>query len=470
MSIDYPICGNLNMNNGNIKERLAILENRTGHTYGIRRKINDNSSSTWTRTNDAVGMNAAAKIATTSIPTNDFDKVYPWSQMKRCNINNGVYTFEDEPGFALDGSNGNVFLHVPKLWWDRHVETDENEDRYEVIEFYDFPKKGCHEELPFDIATYTICLDENNKAQSVSGKVPKYSYSKLNFMNRARDVGENYCVLDYRIFFIQMLYLVEYADANSQSKLGQGIVNYSNTAALKAESNTNKIVVATSVPTGLYIGKTVCIGTATMNNSIAADRQITAIEDYDDGTITGKEITFSGDAVDIAVGNIIWGSAQISGDLDDLGYHSGCKVNDGYHSVMYRFIENLIGNLNEHVERINIKDYRAYINKDATDFSNDKFTTPFEQIGYLNSNSNDKYIKEMGYDENHPEVMLPTVVNGSSSTCYCDNYWCGSGNKIACVGGSFNNNGAKSGLFAWGCGSTSSNANMYCGARLLHHQ
>ena len=295
-----------------------------------------------------------------------------------------------------------------------------------------------------DPGAYNTSIN-NGKAESVSGKVPKYNYNKANFRNNAEAVGEKYCLLDAKtIFVIQMLFLVEYADSNSQVMLGQGIVNYSKATSIMAESNTNRIIVS-SAGTGLYVGKTVCIGASgDWNSNVAADRQITAIEDYDDGTITGKAITFSGDPVNISTGNVIWGSAQISGDLDDLGYHSGCKVNDGFHSVMYRNIENIFGNLWQHIDGLNIKDYQAYICDDPTQYANDKFTAPYEAIGYVNANTSDRYIKEMGFDEDNPEVMLPTEVGGSSSTYYCDNYWCVAGNKIASVGGSFLNSGASS--------------------------
>lgn len=461
MSVDYPICGKLKINNGDID---------TGHTYGIRRKINDNSSSEWERTQDAVGKTAAAKIATDTIPTNDFDKCYPWSQMKVCNINNEVYTFDEEPGFSRDGSNGNVFVHIPKFWFKRWISTDEDENTYDNIEIADYPRSGFIEMNITDPGAYNTSIN-NGKAESVSGKVPKYNYNKANFRNNAEAVGEKYCLLDAKtIFVIQMLFLVEYANSDSQVMLGQGIVNYSKATSIMAESNTNRIIVS-SAGTGLYVGKTVCIGASgDWNSNVAADRQITAIEDYDDGTITGKAITFSGDPVNISTGNVIWGSAQISGDLDDLGYHSGCKVNDGFHSVMYRNIENIFGNLWQHVDGLNIKDYQAYICDDPTQYANDKFTAPYEAIGYVNANTNDRYIKEMGFDEDNPEVMLPTEVGGSSSTYYCDNYWCGAGNKIAYVGGSFLGSGAKHGLFAWNCSNASSRTGWNTGARLLHYQ
>lgn len=278
--------------------------------------------------------------------------------------------------------------------------------------------------------------------------------------------------MDYRAFIIQIIYLVEYADSNIQSTLGNGIIGMHTAKAIVAEENTNRIIVS-SVGVGLYVGKNVCIGvTASFNNGVAKNRQITAIEDYtsEDGTVKGKAITFSGDPVNIAVDNVIWGCAQTTGDCDSLGMESGCLVNDNYHSVIYRGLENIFGNLWQHVDGINIKDFQAYICRDPEQYANDKFVAPYTPIGYVNSSENDKYIKELGYDENNPEIALPTVVGGSSTTCYCDNYWASAGNRIAYLGGNFNNYWTKDGLFAWVCNNGSSCANWNFGARLLKYQ
>ena len=55
--------------------------------------------------------------------------------MKRCNILvnvNGakVVTFEGETGFTLDGSNGDVFVRIPKFSVEKYVK---NGEEYRVI-------------------------------------------------------------------------------------------------------------------------------------------------------------------------------------------------------------------------------------------------------------------------------------------------------------------------------------------------
>lgn len=86
-----------------LTERVDILEKRTGHIYGIKRKITDNTASTWERIGDSVGLVANARKATTEAVQNDFSARYPWNEIKTCNIdaNGNVTTFIGEPRIRI---------------------------------------------------------------------------------------------------------------------------------------------------------------------------------------------------------------------------------------------------------------------------------------------------------------------------------------------------------------------------------
>lgn len=448
----------------------------SGKNYGIKRLITDNTLPTWTRIADAEGLTANATKNGTEV-ANDFDNLYPWSHIRKCNVDattGQVLAYYGETGFQADGSNGEVMVKIPEFWWKRERLPDEFGNVYEYIYIADYARAGYKKSEEFFVGAYMISTEttaeETIVAHSRSGVVPKYSTTKANFRTYAKALGEGWQLMDYHYFLLQMLYLVEYAHYNSQSMIGNGIVAFSTAKALIAENNVNRIIVS-SAGTGLWVGKTICIGaTDAWNSSVAADREITSIEDYNDGQVTGKAIHFDGDPVNIAVNNVIWGSAQKTGENDSLGNASGCLINDNYHSVNYRGIENIFGHMWQHIDGLNIKDYIAYICKDPDSYENDKFDAPYEKIGYVNAETTDSYIKKLGLDEKHPEVALPTEVGASSSTGACDNYWCAEGNRFACVGGSFSYYWTKAGFFAWGCNYTSSNASWNCGARLLKHQ
>ena len=448
----------------------------SGKNYGIKRLITDNTLPTWTRIADAEGLTANATKNGTEV-ANDFDNLYPWSHIRKCNVDAAtgqVLAYYGETGFQADGSNGEVMVKIPEFWWKRERLPDEFGNVYEYIYIADYARAGYKKSEEFFVGAYIISTETTEGdtiiAHSRSGAIPKYNTTKANFRNYAKALGEGWQLMDYHYFLLQMLYLVEYAHYNSQSMLGNGIVGFNTAKALIAENNVNRIIVS-SVGTGLWVGKTICIGaTDAWNSSVAADREITSIEDYNDGQVTGKAIHFNGDPVNIAVNNVIWGSAQKTGENDSLGNASGCLINDSYHSVNYRGIENIFGHMWQHIDGLNIKDYIAYICKDPASYENDKFDAPYEKIGYVNAETTDSYIKKLGLDEKHPEVALPTEIGASSSTGACDNYWCAEGNRIAYVGGLFHIYWSKAGFFAWNCYGASSGTAWYCGARLLKHQ
>ena len=79
-----------------------------GKRYGVRWKTND-PYDLGERCLDAEGLRARFGVG--SIPgKSDYDQVYPWSEIKRCNIKRQgeetIITFDDDPSFSVDGSNG----------------------------------------------------------------------------------------------------------------------------------------------------------------------------------------------------------------------------------------------------------------------------------------------------------------------------------------------------------------------------
>lgn len=458
-----------------LETALANAKLYSGKNYGVKRLFTDNTIASWTRIGDAEGLKANATKNGSEV-ANDFDNCYPWSDIRRCNVDpvtGQVLAYYGETGYKADGSNGEVMVKIPEFWWKRERVPDEFGNVYEYIYIADYARAGYKKSEEFFVGAYLLSTtDEEGTivAHSRSGVVPRYNTTKANFRNYAKNTGEGFCLLDYHYFLLQMLYLVEYAHFNSQNMLGNGMIAFSTAKALIAENNVNRIIVS-SVGTGLWVGKTVCIGaTDAWNSSVAANREITRIDDYNDGQITGKAIYFDGDPVNIVVNNVIWGSAQKTGGNDLLGNASGSINNNSYHPVNYRGIEDIFGHLWQHIDGLNIKDYIAYICKNPDEYADDKFTIPYEQIGYTNSDITDSYVKKLGLDEKHPEVALPIECAGSSSTGTCDNYWSATGNKIAFVGGNFINYWSKAGFFAWNCSNASSYSAWSYGARLLKYQ
>lgn len=441
-----------------LEQDVDNIETLRGHIYGIRRKITNNTNTAWERIKDSVGLVAnATKNGGTVI--NNFDNLAPWSEIKSCNydIETGkVKAWFGDATFNFDGSNGDVYTYIPDIYLKIYQEDD-----YDYILISDIARSGFVKYDSFFIARYAGSVVDD-VLHSYSGLAPAHNKNISQFRTLAKALGGKFSLLDYRYFVLQMLYLVEYANYNSQSALGNGVMTQQQATALIAETNTNRVVVSS---TTLYVGRTIGVGSAWASFSIATDRKVTRIEDYSNGGVTGKSIYFDGDPVNIDVGNVIWGCGQHSGQCDSLGMKSGCITNDGYHSVIYRGIENLFSNMWQFVDGITIQDRIAYICKDHSAYENSKITAPYKKLGYTNGDTNG-YVKNLGFDPDEPLFRFPVEIGGSSSSGTSDYYYQNTGTRLARGGGNFDF-GAYGGLWCWVLNDGFSASSVSIGCRVL---
>lgn len=460
------------MNGGNssefksLTERVDILEKRTGHIYGIKRSLTTTNSA-WERTNDSIGLVANATKDGTAVQ-NDFDNLYPWSAIISYNLDletKEKKAFYGDPDFKFDGTNGDVYTYYPKLYFKIW-----QDDEYEYAQIADYKAHGFIESKPFSLPRYLMSY-ENEKLRSISGKQATAFKSIKTYRNLVKQqLGEEFNLMDYRYFVMQLLYLVEYANFNSQSMLGNGLCSMrhnTNDVALIAETNTNRFIVNTTAGNAFIVGQIVALGGYENINSKM--RTITAINDYSADSITGKEIVFDGEPIDIKTTDKIWSPAQAVGGCDALGMKSGCIINDGKHCNIYRGYEDPTGNILAFMDSVNIKDSAVYFCDDPEKYESDKFDGPYKQVGYMLAGVSG-YSKKLGFDENYPLLRLPTEIGANSTTGTCDQTWQNSkGWFVARVGGpvSF---GAHCGLWYWSLNYNSSTASWTCGARVLFNQ
>lgn len=451
-----------------IEDDISNISKTRGHIYGIRRKISNNTSSNWERVEDSIGLVANATKNGGEV-TNDFDNLSPWKDIVSFNLDletGKKKAYFGDADFKFDGSNGDVYTHIPTFWLKIYEEND-----YMYILIADYERSGFIKIKEFDIQRYLTGIGEDGKLHSYSG-LAGADFKNINqYRTLVKNLGDDYCLMDWRYFAIQCLYLVEYATYNSQSALGNGMASMRHNngdVALLAETNTHRFVVNTGAGNQFIVGQQVRIGA--YDNVSSVIRTITAINNYEDSNITGKEIVLDGDPIEnISLTTYIWTCVQNSGGCDSLGMKSGCLVNDGKHNVIYRGIESIIGNIFSFVDGINIKDCVAYVCYNPKEYVSDKFESPYEKIGYINSKQ-EGYCKALGFDINHPLIQLPTEIGANSTSGTTDYYWCtATGNRVARVGGT-SSVGASDGLWSWALSSTSSVSAWTCGARVLKYQ
>ena len=206
------------------------------YTYGVKRDTNSTSPA-WERINDSVGLVANAVTRDNTDPKNDFDNIYPWSDIKSYNYDattKEVTAWIGDSNFKFDGTNGEVLTYIPGFYYKREV-VDGIE--YQYISKYN--KDGYSYSEPFSVGRYEIsggksaysssCNQPGNaedfKAHSISGACPSAESTIETFRASAQKLGSEFSLMDYHWFIIQQLYLVEYANYDSQTVLGKGHID-----------------------------------------------------------------------------------------------------------------------------------------------------------------------------------------------------------------------------------------------------
>ena len=435
------------------EETNALLRAAGIHTqvgapiYGVKRVWNTESvSDTWERTDASVGMEANPTIGT-KVGKDDFSYVMPWAGIvsKCCDLDTGeTIAYIGEPGY--DPTKYMVLTEYPGYYLKRW-----RDDTYEYVQISAGAFDGAVYIEPWEWGRYPSSL-MGSKHVSMSGKHPDCRINRATVRARSKAAGEGYYSMDSTSYWAySMLVLVKYASLNTQEKVCKGYyyLRYTDQdKALVAEQSTNRIVIALATAANEYlVGNAVEIGTSLGGAQVAKQRLITRVEDYSNGSVTGKAIYFDGDPVNIAVGNIISHCANISGTTDSLGMRDGCLVNDGKHAMLllghehngqYAFVDN--------VNRYQDKLYVCYDNTATKDNVGD--TDPnYKALSFAFPTTSGWQLLE-GFDPEHPLEMWCEKLGGSSVGKGNGAYLWSNNNAawyVLCVFGNVNN-GANAGL------------------------
>lgn len=151
------------------------------------------------------------------------------------------------------------------------------------------------------------------------------------------------------------------------------------------------------------------------------------------------------------------GLSNTRGNRSGNAYTAG-GANTNY--VSYRGIENFWGRAWQWVDGINVNERVVFITNNQSTFADDT-STGYSLYAQVPS-GNQSYQKELF---SFPDVFLPSVVTGASSTSYLgDAMWTGTGWRVAFVGGS-SGDSARVGAFALFLSRDSSFAGAGFGAR-----
>ena len=516
------ICGRVTVNPGS-----RDIPGDPDAEYGIEFSP-VNGISVCRRLGDAVGMHFDYRIDDkwAGGGTNDFDSAYPWSEMKLCCLSydeNGALNiaYEGDPGFATDGSGGNVMVEIPKFYVKR-VQNEETEQIWVsgVMHNGYVPDPvfldGGEEKDHVYVGAY-LGADEDGILRSRSGVYPSVNISYENIRNMANQNGMGFREIGFTMYSaIQKLFMVETGCLDSTSVMAgeQDLYYYTqnkdynnrNTGiAIQSMAGSNRIVVNSFWATDkLEEGSSIVLLNTTDGwsaleksggpNGAAKPEDAQTDEGEENGIIEGGccremisissddehiEITFDGEPVDIRAGETVVASyPSLTGKTSAIDYCTGCLVaNNGRHGFKYRNIENIYGS-----EMVMLGS-DAYIMDGSFWFIDDQGEEqvlndfiPEQNMGIDggetdHNNTNDICIKKMSYDENYPTFMVPVEYGASTYSNYADYYYYKSstdGNKYYLCAGDIMSSKRAGGLFQFRAMIDSDEfARYYCGGRLM---
>ena len=420
--------------------------------YGVKWSTTD-PDDLGARCFDAEGLEAVIGVGDVA-GRSDFDTIYPWSGMVRCNIKEGangedVVIYEGEPGFALDGSNGNVFVRIPKFSVQKYTEDGYE---YRVITGDDtqlhpaFIEDGKVLDAIY-VGAFEGYINEENKLSSIGGVIPTNNETPVEFLAAAQENGVRYTLYDNRsLDALWTLVTVEYGCRNTNQIWGYGVADYMQPDDLihllvREDATATNTVSIRQDKSGWYakmympVGSTITICRGTQEN-IITQRKILKIEDKDGYT----QFTFDGDPIDLiasefgldengneiaTVVNDFIGSAPLYTnyveDCPEGGmttWHTGRAnwiVSDATNNyrekaeltgnpIRYRWIENVVGNLWHFLPDVTFKNGEMYTCNNIRDYEICKA----DGISYVSTG--------LTFENNYYD-------NGSKSDITGKNYW-----------------------------------------------
>jgi len=200
---------------------------------------------TWTRIDaDGVEWGGLARAS--------FDHFLPWAGMRRVNMaaDGSINNVYGDAGYKEDGTNGRVMVQIPKFWV-KSEETSANKYRWWIANYAasgfevhpvfnqrtasapaDYIYVAAYEADGYDDSG-TFKLHSRSGKQPVTGTtgepypdLPSDSLTIDQARTYAENIGSHWGIENiWTMAAIQMLYMIEYGNMDSQTGIGRGIVD-----------------------------------------------------------------------------------------------------------------------------------------------------------------------------------------------------------------------------------------------------
>lgn len=425
----------------------------------------------WNESTDAyTRLGSVAGFPLASSPGKDNSMLPVQRRMQRCVVNDsGVVQYWLDPSDStkkadgsasnLTGTDGQVMVYIPAFYVSYSYASNVHTW---LISLIPWPGYSLHPAFMVNgvetkyrlYGAYEGYKDGSNKLCSISGVLPTGSQTRATFRTYATNRSAAWGMEDaYLVAAVQLLYLIEYADFDTQSYIGNGITSY------------------TAWPNGpqALTGNSNAIGNATGNSSASVPKwAATTAKSLDNevipfttqngytyrcttaGTTGSSEPTWP-----TTIGNTVLDGTAVWTCVRTLQYMS------------YRGIENWYGHIWKHTDGINVNNVNGvgsqlYTCNTKANFA-DNTSTNYSLLGLLaTANGYGKTLIQSG------NGFFPSGVGGGSTTYLADYYYTSYGTdcwRVALRGGNAND-GTYAGAFYWYASYASSSASSDVGGRL----
>ena len=430
--------------------------------YGVC--IDHNTKSpTLTRVGAAAGKVASYGIgAATAV--NDFDNIYPYSQIKRCTLadDGTVTSYEGDVNYTEDGSIGQVMVEFPKFYYKRIYDEASNKEynyicKEKLTGYSVWPSFADAEGNEICDKVYIAPFVSNEDPEdssmhcSIAGQELTSKYGAFLLQSKAAARGENWHNIGLDEYaMIQYLFMIEFATTNSES-IFKGINNnyilealanveeyysastnqFASTEIAEEESTLpltfvgQKVEITFDLTAGTYVPSEDDIVDDDLCTTI---RRITAIEPvYTNEEIDYYVLTFDGEPIPISEDDLLSQCGQYTGFLNDITAPSGVQGESDLRIVYfkYRGLEYPFGVNYTWVNGVVMREGALYVTTDITKYGirdeNDNKKMNIDGYSALGLMLGDKgYISKMGISSAAPWAMLPVECEGASDEGYCD--------------------------------------------------
>ena len=452
-----------------LKADTDVLKNN-GDFYGVTFA---GSVAEGVRTGAAAGMVFEPGTDTT-YGKNSFDAVYPWAGMRRCccTLNADgtvrVNAYKGQPGYAEDGTNGEVLVEVPLFYIAGAIDVDPRISNMKMPG-YRVPKKFVNPDGSVKQRCYVRAfpgsIGADGKLHSVAGVKPSMEKNIQQNLAAARLWGETYSIgtsADAEVLLYLMI--VAYGTRDLQAKINGVSALYKADIPITA-ATTDEAAVICDKSSALEVGNIITVNTGGGIAWGSDCRVITAVQDIA-GDDANKKYILSGAAITAATDKKVVRVFNATGTANGVLSSCGSPVSntDGRHSFVFYGVENpLYGNQWRMECDWKVVDGAPYICNDT----NYQWTSleGYTKLDVAFPNA-EGYVKSLAADERYPHLPLPTEVGASSTTYTGDYFWINrEGTRIARRGGS-SNTGRYAGPFDLSLSDTAGATGWYLGADL----